>query len=137
MAAPVIAVATQDFGVYHDLVHELRSQGVPFLTLTPGEPVPPSVGVVVTTEAEAHRVDHTCVVLFSTPKGTLEEARGRLRGLDHVAHLVIGIDPGHRPGIAVVADGHVLSSRQLATPDEVVGVATRAVERYQANASTV
>lgn len=126
----MIAVATQDFEVYHDLVRYLRANEVPFETLDPGEPVPGHVDVVITTEPEAEEITHPAVVAFTTPHGSVEEAMGYLKGVGEVTDLVIGIDPGERPGVAVLADGHILSSRQVADPARVVAVVQATAERF-------
>lgn len=131
MAKPLIALATEDFAAYLDLSRHLRGKGIPFASLTPGRSVPDEIEVVITTRAERSKVTHDHVVTYSTPEATVEETMRLLRGLEDVDRVVVGVDPGERPGIAVIADGHVLSSRQTPDPDRVAEIVTSIAGRYE------
>ncbi len=131
MADPLIALVTEDFSAYLDLSRHLRNREIEFESLTPGSAIPGDIEVVITTDAERHHVDHDHVVTYSTPEATVEETMRILRGLDDIDRLVIGIDPGPRPGLAVLADGHVLASRQTADPETVVEDVTSIARRYK------
>jgi hypothetical protein len=114
-----LGVQTADFSVYYDLVQALRSRGIPFLPLAAGDEVPIHVAVLVTTAAEAPRATHARVVAFTTPEATLEEALRLLDGHEAFRQCVIGVDPGERPGVAVLADGKVLRLVHAASPEDV------------------
>ena len=114
-----LGVQTADFRVYYDLVQALRAREVPFVPIGPGEDVPPNVGVVVTTAAEAPLVDHPLVVPYTTPEETLAEALRLLHGPGAFRHCVIGVDPGERPGVAVLADGKLLRLIHAPHPEAV------------------
>lgn len=130
MAEPLIALATEDFAAYHDLARHLRNQGIPFRSLSPEGSIPGEIRVVITTKGERSSVAHDHIVTYSTPRATVEDAMRVMRGLDEVDRLVIGVDPGERPGVAVIADGHVLSSRQTTHPERVVDVVRSIADRY-------
>lgn len=130
MARSSIALATEDFDAYHDLSQRLQAEDLAFESISPGTPVPEDVEVVITTADERGAVAHDRVVVYSTPQATVEEAIRLLRGLEDVARLVIGVDPGKRPGLAVLADGHVLSTRSAADPDRVVDEVKALGDRY-------
>lgn len=117
-----LGLLTANFSVYYDLVQALRARGVPFVPLAPGEPIPIQVGVVVTTAEEAHAVDHPLVVPFTTPDDTIAEALRMLHAPGPFRTCVIGIDPGERPGVAVLADGRVLRLVHARTPEAVQDV---------------
>lgn len=114
-----LGILTTDFSVYYDLVHILRARGIPFESLTPGKPVPEHVGVVVTTSAEAPGIDHPIVVTFRGAEPTLAAALRLLRSPGPFRMCVVGIDPGERPGVAVLADGRVLQLTQARSPESV------------------
>lgn len=116
-----LGVQTADFSVYYDIVQAFRTKGVAFVPLAPGEPIPLHVGVVVTSVAEAPLVDHPAVVPFTTPEDTLAEALRLLHGPGPFRLCLIGIDPGDRPGIAVLADGKTLRLIHAASPEAVRG----------------
>ena len=115
----VLGIQTTDFSAYNDLVQALRARGVPFLTVAPGEHVPPHVGALITTATEVARVEHPDVVVYSDPESTIAEAIRLLEGIRSVRRCVIGIDPGERPGVAVLADGHVVQLVHAASPEAV------------------
>lgn len=120
MAEPPIALATEDFAAYLDLSRHLRSKNIPFESLSPGAEVPDEIEVVITTQEERSQIAHDHVVAYSTPEATVEQTMRLMRGLEEVDRVIVGIDPGPRPGLAVIADGHVLTSRQTSDPEGVV-----------------
>lgn len=130
MAEPLIALVTEDFAAYLDLSRYLRREEIDFRSLSPGVEIPDEVEAVITTAAERSQIDHPHVVTYSTPQATVEETIRLMRGLEEVDELVIGVDPGERPGLAVLADGHVLSSRQTSHPERVIDVVAAIASRY-------
>lgn len=114
-----LGILTADFSVYYDLVQAFRERGISFESLVPGEPVPMHVGVVVTSAAEAPLIDHPQVVAHTIGDETVAEATRLLHAPGPFRTCVIGIDPGERPGVAVLADGRVLRLAQARTPEAV------------------
>lgn len=133
----VIGLLTSDFSVYHDMVAALREQGIPFVSIRDDEEIPLSVGAVVTTAAEASVIPHANVVVFSTPLETVDAARRALSSPARFRHLVVGIDPGERPGVAVMGDGRVLSTAQAASPEGVPDVVERAIASLEYERATI
>ena len=129
-----LGVLTSDFSVYYDLVQALRERGVPFVPIAPGETVPPSVGVVVTTSDEAPTLDahDAYVVTFTTAEETIADALRMLHNPGPFRTCVIGIDPGERPGVAVLADGRILRLVHARGPEAVGDIARSAIERVPA-----
>ena len=121
----MLVVATADFEVYHDIVTDLRGRDVPFTTLEPGAEFPPGTEVVVRATGETLRTPADATVVEATPgdpRAAVEEAVTALRGAN--GHTVVGIDPGERPGIAVLRGDVVVSTFQVA-PEEVAEVVHR------------
>jgi hypothetical protein len=131
VAHPPIALMTEDFAAYHDLSQRLQAEELAFESISPGSPIPDEVDVVITTAEERGDVRHDRIVVHSTPQATVEETIRLLRGLEDVGRLVIGIDPGERPGLAVIADGHVISTRSTADPERVVDEVKALADRYE------
>jgi len=121
----LIGILTRDFAVYYDLVKALRERGIPFASLVEGAEVPPNIGVVLTTAAEAPRIPHPRVITYSTTADTLEAALRALTGKDRYRRVTVGIDPGERPGIAVLGDGQVLATRHADRPEAVPELVAR------------
>ena len=84
----IIAVMTENFAVYYDLVKALKSQEITFISLTFTDLVPPTVGVVITTEAESEKVEFQNKILIdnelpeleTTIQNVINEALKRLGG---------------------------------------------------------
>ena len=110
----MIVVATEDFEVYHEVVTELRDRGTTFTTIEPGEQLPERTSIVLAGAADEIRLDsgegedesdseeeiEVVRAEPGDPRRAVEEALARLRGGE--GRTVIGIDPGERPGIAVL-----------------------------------
>jgi len=118
----VIVVATADFEVYHDVVGELRDRGVTFTTVEPGAELPEGTRVVVTgPEDDVEPGGATLVrVTPEEPRRAVEEALATLRG--DGGRTVIGVDPGERPGIAVLSGGTVVAAFAVPLSDAVATI---------------
>lgn len=119
----VIVVATDNFEVYHGVVGELRDRGVTFTTVEPGDELPDDTTAVVTAAAESYAPDGIDVVRADpgAPRRAVEEVLTMLRGSD--GQLIVGIDPGDRPGIAVLSGEMVVAACQV--PADQVADAVR------------
>ncbi|MEF8831644.1 MAG: hypothetical protein V5A23_08935 [Halobacteriales archaeon] len=108
----MIVVATADFEVYHGVVNELRDRGVRFTTVEPGDPLPEEADVVVAGPEDDP--DVTAKVVHATPgepRRAVESALAHLRGGN--GRTVVGVDPGDRPGIAVLHGDLVVAVFQV------------------------
>jgi hypothetical protein len=116
----VIVVATGDFELYHEVVGKLRDRGATFTTVEPGEPLPDRTTVVVTAPddevdlpPDVDRVTATA----GEARRAVEESMAILRGGE--GRTVVGIDPGTRPGIAVLVGGTIVAAFQVPLADAV------------------
>jgi hypothetical protein len=116
----IIALITSDFAVYEQVVAELKSREVPFITLGVDEPIPASVDVVITTagETDAIAFENGPVVIYDEPASTVSRAIGaERRSLPAGAIIIIGIDPGRRPGVAVLSGDMVIAVHQVSVTE--------------------
>lgn len=132
-----LGVQTSDFSVYYDLVQALRERRIPFVPLAPGEAVPFHISVVLTTEVEAATIAHDRVVAFTTAEDTIDAAMRLLHGLQTFRQCVIGIDPGERPGIAVLADGRVVRLVHASSPETVRPAVEAALKSFPAGDAVI
>lgn len=103
-----IVVATADFEVYYEVVNELRERDVAFTTIQPGEEFPDDARVAIVGTDDEVETDLTTVVADAEGgRRAVDETLSILRGTD--GRTVIGIDPGTRPGIAVLEGDQVVS----------------------------
>jgi len=125
----VIVVATDDFEVYHGVVRELRERGLTFTTVEADAALPEGTTVLVTGLNEEREPAHAPVVRADPdePRRAVEDVIAVLRG--DGGRTVVGIDPGDRPGIAVLVGGVVVAAFHV--PE---GEAAAVVEREVADA---
>lgn len=120
-------MATDNFQFYYDIVKELKQRDIPFISLSPTDPVPPNVDIIITTEEEADGIDFEKIVPISDDirKG-VRKALSMTSEKESYQQMIVGIDPGYRPGVALIGDGKVLETAYSENPEKV----RRIVERY-------
>jgi len=124
----IIAVITENFSIYYDLVKILKSREIAFVSLTFTDTIPPNVGVVITTKNELDKIDFerkisidpNATEIDSEIQSSINEALKLLSGITRFGVLTIGIDPGKRPGIAVIGDADLINVYQVQSPEDVV-----------------
>lgn len=110
----MLVVATENFEVYHELVTDLRERDVPVTTIDPGGEFPADTSVVVTADGETVDTPPDATVVKATPgkpRVAVEAAVTALRGA--TGQTTVGIDPGERPGIAVLRGDVVVATFQV------------------------
>ncbi|MFC3477111.1 hypothetical protein [Halobacterium litoreum] len=111
----MIVVATEDFEVYHEVVAELRDRDVEFTTVEADEPVPETADVVITAGEGVDAEAPVVVAEAGAARRAVEAALVSMRGGD--GRTVVGVDPGTRPGIAVLRGGMVVAAFQVPVED--------------------
>ncbi|ERG88044.1 MAG: hypothetical protein J07HX5_00185 [halophilic archaeon J07HX5] len=118
----VIVVATADFELYHDVVAELRARQLSFTTVDSNAALPPETTVLITgTDAKRLSVPDGVDTVSATPeaaRSAVEEAVSMFRD---DGRTIVGIDPGERPGVAVLVGDRIVATFQL-PPDDVPAV---------------
>ena len=118
-----IAVATVSGKAYYLLVNELQQRRLLFLSCVPEKPIPPSVQVVITTEAEKSAVSHPNVLVYdpeNEPVGIVDEAVRIIQSKEAYREVVVGVDPGKNFGVAVLGDGRILKKTQTFSLEKAV-----------------
>lgn len=129
----VLGVQTQDFDLYHDLVNALKRRQVPFLSLVEEQEIPPEVGAILSTPGDAPTLSDCPVVVYDpgdgeapdasvvyhTLEAAVDAALRHLEGQIEFRDVVVGVDPGERPGVAILGDGQVLTTFRGASPEDV------------------
>lgn len=109
-----IALITSDFSLHQSIISEIRSRNLKIMTFRVGEEIPVPIGVVITTEPEIGAIDfdpdHIAIADPAERADTIvDRAIMKLRDIKDVS-IIIGIDPGERTGVAVLAETAVLST---------------------------
>lgn len=117
----MIAIITQEPRFYYGAVRELKNRNIAFLSLDLEQKIPSRVSVVITTAQEKKKIDFLKVAAHEDAQVAVNEALRILKGFGTKhRRLVIGIDPGRKPGIAVVGDGKVIETYNLNSPEEIL-----------------
>lgn len=118
-----VAVATVKGKAYYLIVNKLQEQGIPFVNLIPGEPVPSEVKVVITTEKERHLVIHEKILILPEEDeldALVNAVKLILQGKEKYEKVIVGVDPGGAIGLAVMADGKVIEENNCFSINELV-----------------
>jgi activator of 2-hydroxyglutaryl-CoA dehydratase len=129
-----IAVATVSGKAYYLIVNELQKRSVPFLSLTPQEPVPVEVKVVLTTEKEKHLIEHEKILVYNEDtdvEAMINNALQTIQGRENCEKLVIGIDPGETQGLAVLADGKVIRTEMCSSMAEILEKVKNIINNFE------
>jgi len=115
-----VALVTRDPALYGELAGFLRERRLSCVSLLPGQRIPERVAVVLTSPEEAREISHPHVLvvaedgdrraLGAAVEMALESARPE-------SDLVVGIDPGPRPGYAVFAGETCIGEGILESPE--------------------
>jgi hypothetical protein len=134
----IIGILTSDFRVYYELIKGLKKRDLSFVSLTFNEPIPLNIGVIITTKEEKNKIKFPRLVLTEKDIDlTIDRAMRILRGKEKFKKLIIGIDPGKRPGLAVIGDGEILSTVQVPSPEKVKEMVDRAIASYPAEETVI
>ncbi len=128
----VLGILTEDFRLYHDLVAALKARDLPFASLSFARRIPETVGAVLTSPAEASRVRLRHVVPVDDIDSSIARALQLLKGKSEWNELLIGVDPGREPGVAIIGDGDVIDTRIAASPEAVAFHVRQAVRTFPA-----
>ncbi len=128
-----IAVATVSGKSYYLIVTELKKKDLPFISLTPDQPIPIETKVVITTENEKQKIRHEHVLILdedTEPEQLVNEAYQIIRGKANFQKMVIGIDPGQVFGLAVLADGKVIQTDNCFSIQETTEKVKNTLKNY-------
>jgi hypothetical protein len=126
----LIGLMTQNPRTYFEMLEALREQNIEFVALEPGESLPANVGAVITTPEERARIYFDRVVTDEQPDVAIAKARMMMASAGEVRNLMIGVDPGVKPGVAVLADGVVLTRYLADSPEAVSRIVGGVGEEY-------
>jgi len=130
-----IAVATVSGKAYYLLVKELNKRRIPFLSVVPGEVIPFSIKVVITTKDEKKLIDNPSVLIYNLdedPSKIVDEAIRIIQNKKAYEELIIGVDPGKTFGVAVLGDENILEKKERLTREMAIDTILTAIKRYPA-----
>ncbi len=130
-----VALITRDPRLYHELAGFLRERRLPAVSLLPGDRIPESVAVVLTSPEESREISHPNVLSVSEDGDRRSLSAAIAHALapgEPPAGLVVGIDPGPRPGYAILAGESCLGEGILESPEAAGNLASQLRHRFPA-----
>ena len=130
-----VALVTRNPALYGELAGFLRERRLPSVSLLPGQRIPDRVAVVLTSSEEAVTISHPRVLVVGEDAdhralaAAVEHALGSERDQDD---LIVGIDPGPRPGYAILSGTRCLGQGVLESPEEAGPFAAQLRHRFPA-----
>ncbi len=128
-----LGVYTKDSSLYHDIIKELKKRNVAYVSLASSEDLPRRIGAILTSQKEFHRISLSKKVAadaYDSIEYAIDLAVQKLTGKELYSKISIGIDPGERPGIAIVCDDILLQKNQVDSPEKVVVEVKRFLKCY-------
>ncbi|MHA1171743.1 MAG: hypothetical protein ACTSQ3_06665, partial [Candidatus Heimdallarchaeota archaeon] len=102
--------------------------------------IPSKIGVILTSHNELHDIKSPKVIAadaYDTIDHAVDLALQMLIGKELYSKIFIGIDPGEKPGIAIVGDDVLLQKMTVEDPEKVVNVVKRLIKEYPANETLI
>jgi len=131
-----VAIATRNPALYAELAAWSREHRLPNVSIWPGDRLPSGVAAVLTSEEEVGAIRHPRV-LPVVPDGDRAALLAAVRhALDlgrSTDELVVGIDPGPRPGYAVLAGDRPIAEGTLPAPEDVGRFGSHLRRRFPEN----
>lgn len=130
-----LGIYTKNFSLYYDLINTLKKRKIPYVLLSSLYHIPSKIGVVLTSNNEIHDVKLSKVIAadaYDTIDHAIDLGLQMLIGKDLYSKVIIGIDPGDKPGIAVVGDDILIQKINVETPEKVVTIIKRILREYPA-----
>lgn len=122
----MIAVVTSSARFYYAVARELKKRDLSFYSLKIGDRIPKGVKAVLTTPEEALHIDFPGVVANRDPGLAVEKAVRLMKGFrEKHRRITVGIDPGRKPGVAILAENRAVDVFTVSTPEEVGEVLRR------------
>ncbi len=103
-----VGIYTHDFKFYHDVIRDLKRWNLPFFSITDLYSIPADINVIISSERDQFTLPGQ--VKATTSIEGIRRSLPVLLNKDQFTRVIIGIDPGPRPGIAVMADNVLMEA---------------------------
>ena len=123
-----IGVFTSDFKFYRDVIQLLKEWNLPFLSIESTDSVPDDVSVVLSSARDTFSIVNQ--VKSNTPLQGLRMSLAKLLLKEKFDTVVIGIDPGPYPGIAVFGDNVLMEAFECPSIQQIGQDVTAIVGSY-------
>lgn len=128
-----VALVTRDPALYGELAGFLRERRLSSVSLLPGQRIPDRVAVVLTSPNEASEISHPHVLVVAEDgdRRALGAAVEQALELgEPCGELVVGIDPGPRPGYAILSGRTSIGEGILESPEATGAFSSQLRHRF-------
>ena len=133
----VIGILTEEVRLYYDLARLLKRRNIRFRILDFGNPIPHDIGAILTSPGEAGKISFEPVIAVMDLEIAIRQAIQAMKGVSDNHILVIGVDPGPEPGIAVLSDGQIIETRQAQSPEHAADIILGILNGYSFSQSVL
>ncbi|HIP75127.1 MAG TPA: hypothetical protein EYH24_04650 [Thermococcus paralvinellae] len=123
-----VAIVTRDARAYYIASKVLKEYRIPFHSLRLDEKIPFDVEVVLTSEDDYDKINFPVKIIIRD-ENFIDELLARLEGRKRFKKVFISIDPGERPGVAVIGDNRIVEVYHLKSPRDI-NVIIGLLEKY-------
>jgi hypothetical protein len=135
-----LGVYTKDFSLYHDIVKALKKRKIAYVSLSSPDDPPRRIGVILTSQKELREISLNKKIAadaYDSIDHAIDLSVQKLTGKELYSKIYIGIDPGERPGIAIVCDDILLQKIQVDDPRFVAPEIKRFLKCYQSKETVI
>jgi hypothetical protein len=135
-----IGIYTKDFSLYYDILKAIRKRKIGYVSLNSAQHIPSKVGVILTSNNEMHDIKSTKVIAadaYDTVDHAIDLALQMIYGKEMYSKIYIGIDPGDKPGIAIIGDEILLSKTYVESPEKILSKVKQILKEYPATQTLI
>ena len=123
---PKLGVFTSNFLFYHNIVQLLKRMNVPFELTSASQETHAQIIISALGDPDAGALQ----IRGNDPLGVMRKVFPRVMGKSQFSKIVIGIDPGPRPGVAVMGDSVLLEAFEIVDPHRISRVLSTIMSDY-------
>ncbi len=133
----LIGVLTTDVRLYYDLMAFLKKKDLGFRMLDFERPIPQDIGVILTSEGELESIGFEPKIAVTDIELSIRQARLALNGLSSDELVIVGVDPGPEPGIAVLCADRIIETQRAQSPEHAADIIIDILEDYAFQSSNL
>lgn len=123
-----VGIYTHDFKFYHDVIRDLKIWRIPFYSITDLYSIPKDISVILSSKKDGIKLPDQ--IKADNSIAGIRMCLPMLLDKDRFNNIVIGIDPGPKPGIAVMADNVLVEAYECPTIKSIKNEVLNIINSY-------
>lgn len=104
----LIGIIMDDIKTSYEIVKVLKMLNIPFIFLKKNENIPNNICAIISSE----KLNNKRFILYEgNAKKTVLKAISICKGRENFEEVIVGIDPGNKVGVVVLADGDLIEAK--------------------------